>query len=181
MWPFSKRKHTQQSSPRQYATVAQAAHAGDLCAVRQMLKRGDDPNSYDPKYAAYAIQLALSAQSVESGSHADIVQLLLDHGANVNVGTKTPLWVADILRRAGAQLHADGANRLIAPAKEQEIRKVVRELMYFADQMQVPRSEWADMIERKINIQPGPGTADSQYLAFKQEVRKLIEEMIAER
>jgi hypothetical protein len=47
--------------------------------------------------------------------------------------------------------------------------------------MQVPRLEWADKIEQKINIKPAPGITDSQYLAFKAEVRQLIEEMLSER
>ena len=67
------------------------------------------------------------------------------------------------------------------PKQLQELRSAIRQLMFYADQMGIPQSQRAEKIEQKINLQRAPGTTDSEYSAFKAEIRKLIEDMLAGR
>lgn len=185
MWPFSSQK---------YSTLAKAVHAGDLPSVKKMLERGDDPNSYDPDYDAYAIHFALGRLSWETSNHrhdTEIVSLLVDHGANVNLpsGGEMPLWVAEagghtkvaeILRRAGAQLRADDDKFSIAPAKEREIRRVARE---YAHQLRMIRPDYkkeqlAEVVESKIIIRPDQHASAEDYTRFKEEMRSIIRDVI---
>jgi hypothetical protein len=69
----------------------------------------------------------------------------------------------------------------VHPKKRQELRRQLHTLIYYAAQFSTPHSEMVNEIESKIRIQLTPGTTDSDYLAFKAELRKLIEEMLAER
>lgn len=65
------------------------------------------------------------------------------------------------------------------PQQLQEIRSGIRRLMYYMEQFGVPHQDWADEIEKKIILQPDH-VSDSEYFAFKAEVRQLIVEMVAE-
>jgi len=69
MWPFSSQKHK---------TLSHAVLAGNLHAARKMLAKGADPNKCDPDDDAYPIHYALN-------HGPEMVQLLVDHGADVNI------------------------------------------------------------------------------------------------
>ncbi len=65
---------------------------GDIDQVRLHLEAGVDLNQTIPGDSAYPLHYA-------ANSHADIIQLLVDHGANVNVKDdkgKTPLHCASV-------------------------------------------------------------------------------------
>lgn len=181
MWPFNS---------KQYPSLAKAVHNGDVRAVREMLERGDDPNSYDPDFKVHAIHFAVGRLSWETADYQDsveIVKLLVQHGANVNIpaGGRMPLWVAEagkhtevaaILRKAGARLRADDDKLVLAPAKEREIRKVARD---FARQLRMIRPDYskeqlAEAVESKIVIQPDPHASAADYTRFKEQIRLVI-------
>jgi ankyrin repeat protein len=187
MWPFKSQK---------YQTVAKAVHAGDVRAVKEMLERGDDPNSYDPEYKAYAIHFAIGRLSWETSNHEDdakIIKLLVDHGANVNIpsGGKLPLWVAEagghrevaaILRRSGAQLRVDEDKFSMPPAKEREIRKVARE---YAHKLRMIRPDYtneqlAEAVESKIIVRPDQHISSEGYSKFKEEMQSIIREVVGD-
>ena len=69
MWPFDSSKHK---------TLSHAVLAGDIRTVRRMLDRGADPNKCDPDDNAYPIHYALN-------HGPEMVQLLVNHGADVNI------------------------------------------------------------------------------------------------
>ena len=88
--------------------------------------------------------------------------------------------VIAILRKAGAQLNTDGQKSSLAPAKEQEIRKVARD---FALQIRMiepdfTKEQIALVIEDKMIIQPDPHASDADYLRFKEEMRAIIRDAI---
>jgi len=68
MWPFSNK----------HKTLSHAVLAGDVRAARKMLNRGADPNKCDPDDSAYPIHYALN-------HGPEMVQLLVEHGADVNI------------------------------------------------------------------------------------------------
>jgi ankyrin repeat protein len=75
------------SDKRQLGT---AVLKGDLRAARKLLERGADPNAPDPGDDITPIHYALN-------HGADMVQLLIDHGADVNTpgrSNETPLGAA---------------------------------------------------------------------------------------
>jgi len=89
----------------------EAAAAGDVKCVEQLLKRGSNPNardkdSYTPLHHAAA------------RGHVEVVKLLLKHGAEINARNmdentplhKTAIWghphIAEMLLERGAELHA---------------------------------------------------------------------------
>ncbi len=186
MWPFKS---------KQYPTVAKAVHNGDLRAVRRMLERGDDPDSLDGEYGVHAIHFAVGRLSWETADYqetVEIVKLLVQHGANVNLPAKgrMPLWVAEagdhrevaeILRRAGAHLRAESDSITMRPAAEKEIRKAARDLAFQIRQMcpGYSRDQMADAIESKINVGPAVVSAKN-YEKFKQEVRSIVLEVLGE-
>lgn len=53
------------------------------------------------------------------------------------------------------------------PKQRQELRSQIRRLIYYAEQLNVPRSEMVEAIERKIRIQITPDTTESEYFAFE--------------
>src|SRR5436309_8956141 len=93
-----------------HKTLSHAVLAGDLRAADKMLNKGADPNRCDPDDNAYPIHYALN-------HGPEMVQLLVDHGADVNIPSQRngamPLALAEsrgytevaaILRKAGARL-----------------------------------------------------------------------------
>jgi len=67
--------------------------AGDIKQVRSYLESGTDPNQPIPGDPSYPLHYA-------AHSFANIIQLLIDHGANVNVkdqNGKTPLHIAAVV------------------------------------------------------------------------------------
>jgi hypothetical protein len=186
MWPFTAKKS--------YPTLARAVHNGDLRAVREMLERGDDPNSYDPEYKAHAIHFAigrLSWETADSQESVEIVKLLVKHGADVNQpsGGRLPLWVAEagkhsevvaVLRSAGARLRIDDDKLSLAPAKEREIRKVARD---YARQISMisphyTKEQLAEAVEGKFVIQPDPHASGDDYAKFREQMRLVIRDEI---
>uniref|UniRef100_K4A3D9 Potassium channel n=1 Tax=Setaria italica TaxID=4555 RepID=K4A3D9_SETIT len=85
-------------------TLCYAASKGDDFLMRQLLKRGVDPNESD-NYWHTALHVAAS------GGHEQCVRLLLEHGADPNARDaqgRVPLWEALSRRHhAAAQLLAD--------------------------------------------------------------------------
>jgi ankyrin repeat protein len=185
MWPFS---------PKTYLTLAKAVHCGDLRAVRLMLQSGEDANSYDPEYEAYALHFAIGRLSWETANYAEsveIVKILVEHGANVNIPLKgrMPLWVAEagrhtevvaLLRKAGARLRSDEDNLSLHPAKEREIRKVVRDYIHQVERIcpTDTKEQLAEMIERRIVIRPDTQALPSDYERFREEIRSIIRDEV---
>lgn len=91
--------------------LVNAILAGKIRHVRKHLKRGVDPNAKLEDGRAYPLHYA-------SHSYVDIMQLLIEHGANVNVrdeNGKTPLHIAafvgyydgvSLLLKHGVQVNA---------------------------------------------------------------------------
>lgn len=175
---------------KEYASLAKATHAGDLSAVKKMLELGEDPNSYDSEYEAYALHLAISRLSWETSDHkkdTEIIRLLVNHGANVNIPLhgRMPLWVAEagnhvdivnILLMAGAKRHSEEKKTSIAPAKERVIRKVASDYAYQLRRIRPDYNEeqLVEAIQNKIVIQPEPNTSSDDYMKFKEEMRLVI-------
>ena len=102
-------------------TLVQAVRANDVRAARKMLADGADPNKCEANDSeGYPIFYALH-------SGPEMVQVLIDHGADVNTSGRrnvTPLAtaqfrglseIATILRKAGGQLVADNETYLMDP------------------------------------------------------------------
>lgn len=150
MWPFVSRK---------YRTLSHAVLAGDLRAARRMLAQGADPNQFDADDTAGPIHYALQHGPA-------MVQLLIDHGADVNVPARgsMPLAVAEatgnkevaaILRRAGARVRAPDEELALDPRLRLRVESKIRELV-FTVRMLFPTESpefLADCVEGKLNLE----------------------------
>jgi|GEM_PF-4222087 len=186
MWPFNSRK--------KYPSLANAVHCGDLRAVKKMLEGGDTPDSYDTEYKAHAINLAVGRLSWETANYKEsvmIIELLVNHGANVNqpLGKRMPLWIAEagghtqvasLLRNAGGKLRTDDDVLSLVPAKEREIRKVAREYIRQINRIcpQFTKEQLIESVEGKFNIQIEPHTSGNDYVKFKEQIRHVITQEI---
>jgi hypothetical protein len=87
MWPFTSQKRK---------TLSHAVLAGDIRSVRRMLDQGANPNNCDPGDDAYPIHYALN-------HGPEMVQLLVNHGADVNI----PCPRNNAMPLAFAEAHAE--------------------------------------------------------------------------
>ena len=173
MWPFRSRKHK---------TLSHAVLAGDMRAARRMLGQGDDPNRCDPDDDAYPIHYALNHGPA-------MVQLLVDHGADVNIPCQRnyamPLAlaesrgyaeVASILRRAGARLRTDHEEFAIDPRLRLQIEPKIRQLVLMARNLFPSESPEtiADRAEEKLNLEFPGNMPPQEKEAIRGDVRALI-------
>lgn len=168
---------------RKYETLSGAVRAGDTKAVRKMLIDGVDPNNCDPNDTAYPINYAMA---YEDGSN--MVQLLIDHGADVNIigrGNATPLAkaesrgyseIASILRKAGAKLRSDNEEYMMDPRFRLQMETKISSLVFQA-QIQFPTGKpehIIDIVEPQLNFQLPPNMPQEEQNIIHKELRQLI-------
>ncbi len=168
---------------QKYKTLSHAVLAGDLSAARKMLDQGADPNRCDPDDDAYPIHYAVN-------HGPDMVQLLIDHGANVNIPARgsMPLAaaeargykdVASILRRAGARVRSGDEEFSMDPRLRLQIEPKISMLIPIA-RMNFPAESpeyIADRIEEKLKLDfPGNMPIHEQD-SIRSSVRALILKM----
>jgi hypothetical protein len=171
MWPFSSQKHK---------TLSHAVLAGDRRAVREMLDQGADPNKCDPDDDAYPIHYALN-------HGAEMVRLLVDRGADVNIPGRgaMPLAkaearglteVASILRKAGARLRSDNEEVPMDPRFRLQIEPRIRLLVLQARiQFTTENPERiADRVEPLLKYQFPPTMPSQEQEKVRREIRALI-------
>ena len=94
MWPFSSRSC-------KYKTLSHAVRAGDIRATRKMLNQGADPNKVDLNDDQHPLFYALN-------HGPEMVQLLIDHGADVNIPSPRRLHVMPLaIAEARGQAYRD--------------------------------------------------------------------------
>lgn len=172
MWPFGSRKHK---------TLSHAVLAGDIRAARTLLEQGADPNRCDPDDTAYPIHYALN-------HGPEMVQLLVDHGADVNIpgrGNATPLAkaesrgyteVASILRKAGAHLRTDNEEFTMDPRFRLQIEPKIREFVVIA-RINFPTESperIVELVEGKINLEFPKNMSLQEQERIRKDVRALI-------
>src|ERR1019366_4064889 len=144
-----------------HKTLSQAVLAGDVRAARKMLERGADPNRCDPGDTAYAIHYGVN-------HGPEMVQLLVDHGADVNIPSPRshamPLAcaesrgykeVAAILRRAAARLRTGEEELSLDPRVRLQIEPKIRSLVLMAG-IHFPTETpevIAERVEEKLNLE----------------------------
>lgn len=171
MWPFSSRKHK---------TLSHAVLSGDLRAAQRMLAQGADPNKCDPDDDAYPIHYAVNHGPA-------MVQLLVDHGADVNIPARgsMPLASADargyvevasILRKAGARVRADNEEFSMDPRIRLQITPKIRILVLQAKQFfPTENTELiADKVEGKLNFEFPRNMPLQEQERIRKDVRALI-------
>jgi ankyrin repeat protein len=173
MWTFgsSKRK-----------TLSQAVLAGDIRDVRKMLEQGADPNRYDPDDDALPLEYALNCGP-------EMVQLLVHHGANVNIPSqrnsatllaiaeaKGYSEVASILRRAGARLHTGNKEFAMDPRFKLQVEDRIRELVFHKhDELSGETPEkFADRIEGELKIDYPASMPPQSKEETRREIRAII-------
>jgi hypothetical protein len=172
MWPFSQK----------HKTLSHAILAGDVRAARKMLERGADPNRCNPGDNAYPIHYALN-------HGPKMVQLLVDHGADVNIPSERngamPLAlaesrgymeVASILRKEGALLRTGNEEFGMDPRFRLQIEKEIRQLVCMA-QIHFPTSgpdTVAERVEEKFNLEFPKNMPPQEQEKIWCEVRALI-------
>ncbi|MFC1539021.1 ankyrin repeat domain-containing protein [Candidatus Latescibacterota bacterium] len=172
MWPFGSHKQK---------TLSHAVLEGNLRAVRRMLDQGADPNTCDPDDNAYPIHYALN-------HGPEMVQLLIDHGADVNIpgrGNATSLAkaesrgdteIASILRKAGAHLRTDNDEFTIDPRIRLRIEHKLRELVLIA-RIHFPTEspeQIADRVGGKINLELPKNMPFQEQEKIQKDIRTLI-------
>ncbi len=172
MWPFSPRKHK---------TLSRAVLAGDLRAVRRMLAGGADPNKCDADDDAHPIHYATNHGPA-------MVQLLIDHGADVNIPARgsMPLAAAEargymdvarILRKAGARVRAPDEEFLLDPRIRLQLEPKITTLAclartYFPSE---PPDVIAKHVEEKLNLEFPPNMPEPERESIRSDVRALIQ------
>lgn len=173
MWPFGSRKHK---------TLSHAVLAGDVRAVRRMLEKGVDPNRCDPDDDAYPIHYALNHGPT-------MVQLLVDHGADVNIPSQRnhamPLAfaeahgyaeVASILRKAGARLRTGHEEFTMDPRFRLQIEPKISQLVLMA-RISFPTATpeaIAARVEEKLNLEFPRNMPPEDQARIRTEVLALI-------
>jgi hypothetical protein len=171
MWPFSSQKHK---------TLSHAVLSGDLRAVRKMLDQGADPNKCDPDDDSTPINYALN-------HGPEMVQLLVDHGANVNIPARgsMPLAFAEshgytevvsILRKAGARLRSDDEEFSMDPRFRLQIKPRISVLV-LQTRIQFPSEnpeQIADRVAPLLKYQLPPNMPLQEQEKVRKEIRVLI-------
>jgi acetylornithine deacetylase/succinyl-diaminopimelate desuccinylase-like protein len=165
-----------------YKTLSHAVLAGDTRAARKILNRGADPNRCDPDDDAYPIHYALN-------HGPEMVQLLVDHGANVNIPSQRnhamPLAfaeshgyteVAAILRKAGARLRTGDEELGLDPRLRLQIEPKIRTLVPTA-RIYFPTATpevIAARVEEKLNLEFPQSMSPQDQERIRKDVRALI-------
>lgn len=165
---------------KKYKSLSNAVLAGDFNAVQKMLDKGANPNQCDPDDSAYPIHYAIN-------HGPQMVQLLIDHGADVNIPARgyMPLAsaeaqgytdVAAILRRAGARLRSGEEDSALDPRIHFQIISKIQRLI-LAARVSYP-TENADGIARrvieKLDLTFPDSMPPEQQEMTKQEIHALI-------
>ena len=166
-------------SSRKHKTLSHAVLAGDLRAVRRMLDQGADPNRCDPGDNRYPIHYAVNRGP-------EMVQLLVEHGADVNIPARgfMPLAaaearryteVASILRRAGARVRADNDESPLDP-RFRLLFEEVRRLIDFCRKAFPTESPQriADRVEGKVNLEFPKNMPFQEQEKIRKDFRALI-------
>ena len=66
------------------------------------------------------------------------------------------------------------------PAREQEFRRVIRDLLFHADRFGLSASERGSFIKDKIHLDPGPGHGGLEYLVHESEIERISRELMAD-
>jgi ankyrin repeat protein len=164
-----------------YETLSDAVRAGDLKAVGKMLAAGADPNVCPANDDTLPIFYALH-------EGPEMVQLLIDHGARVNVtgrGGASPLAkaeargqhdVAAVLRAAGATLRADDDEYEMDPRFRLQLQQRIP-MLVLRTRIEYPTEApeaIADRVQPLLNYQfPSTMPADLQRRVVG-EIRTLI-------
>jgi len=172
MWPFSSHKHK---------TLSHAVLAGDLDAARKMLVKGADPNRCNPDDDAYPIHYAVN-------HGPEMVQLLVDYGADVNIPARgsLPLAVAEargftdvakILRKAGAKLRSPYEEFLLDPRIRLQLEPKIAKIacmahIYFPNESP---EEVAKHVEEKLNMEFPQYISGAEQESIRRDVRALIQ------
>jgi hypothetical protein len=156
-----------------------AVRKGDLKAVRNLLKQGADPNKF-PDNDAYPIFYA-----VHEGP--EMVQLLIDHGANVNLpsGEKMVLTLAEvlgytsvaaILRKAGARLRTPDDLYFMDPRYRFKITSVIKDLVFKArcEFSTAPPQTIVDKVVPLLKVEFPPNMPLDAQEKVRKEIRILI-------
>jgi len=168
-------------SSREYKTLSHAVRAGDLRAARKMLAQGANPNKCDPNDDAYPIHYAL-----EYGPA--MVQLLIDHGADVNIPARgfMPLAVAEagggnkkvalILRKAGARVRTGNEDYSMDPRLRLQMESKIAYLIFNAHRFFPDESPdiLANLVEGKLNLIFAKNMPSLEQTRIREEVRSLI-------
>lgn len=163
-----------------YKTLSQAVRAGDLKAVRKMLEQGANPNLCEANDDAYPIHY-----SIHHGPQ--MVQLLIDHGANVNIPARgyMPLAnaeaqgyteVAAVLRRAGARIFTGEEDSALDPRIRLQLMPKIRQLIMFT-RMSHPTESTdviANYVSEKLSLSFPETMPLEQQEMNKKEIHALI-------
>jgi hypothetical protein len=153
MWPFTSRGC-------KYKTLSHAVRAGDIRATRKMLNQGADPNKVDPNDDLHPLFYALN-------HGPEIVQLLIYHGADVNIPSPRrlhvmPLAIAEarghteiaaILRKEGARLRTEKDQFIMDPRLRLELEYRIM-MLVLAEKTDFPEKSAehiANQVEKKLN------------------------------
>jgi len=161
-------------------SLSTAVREGDVRAVRKMLEQGADPNVRDPDDDVVPIHYAIN-------QGPEMVQLLIDHGADVNIPGRGAMALANadarghhdvaaVLRKAGAQLRIPGDEFEMDPRARMQIEKQIRHLrlqveMQFHDR---PAETIAAELEKLLKIEFPADTPPAQQAKLRQEVHTLV-------
>ena len=165
---------------KKHETLSDAVLAGDIHAAREMLQKGADPNKFDPGDTAGPIHYAVN-------HGPEMVQLLIDHGADVNVSARgrTPLAnaegrglmdVAAVLRKAGAQVRGSEDDLDLDPRIRVQLEPQIGLLVVMAriNFPTAPPESIADKAEAKLNLQFPLQMTSQQQQAMRKDIRTLI-------
>ena len=179
--------------------VAQAAYRG-VDVLKLFVKHGADLNYQNPDFVVYVGHNATPLHAAVRVGNTSVVRFLLDNKVNLNVEAEggTPLDYAennrfDIAGRSEiteitSLLNAHHAVRskkkeeeyqqfpMTTPQQRHELRRKIRELKRYAIKFGIQRSQIVDSIMGKIQIELKPSIKDEDYIAFKAEVRRLVEQ-----